>query len=91
MRRGSSYGRKAPKWSGFMLASSTHMAARVDAPKTSPRHVAERALEGLRSGLNHVVADDEAHDARAALLADPAAVEAKMQKAWEQGASPWSA
>ena len=30
-------------------------------------------------------------ETRAALLADPTAVEAKMQKAWEEGASPWSA
>jgi NAD(P)-dependent dehydrogenase (short-subunit alcohol dehydrogenase family) len=75
-------------YAGFI---DTDMAARVDAPKTSPRHVAERALEGLRNGPNHVMADDEARDTRVALLADPAAVEAKMQKAWEQGVSPWSA
>ncbi|MGC2221407.1 MAG: SDR family oxidoreductase [Methylocella sp.] len=75
-------------YAGFI---DTDMAARVDAPKTSPRHVAERALEGLRNGLNHVMADDDARDTRVALLADPAAVEAKMQKAWEQGVSPWSA
>jgi len=37
------------------------------------------------------VADDPARDTRAVLLADPAAVEAEMQKAWEQGASPWFA
>jgi hypothetical protein len=75
-------------YAGFI---DTDMAARVDAPKTSPRQVAERALEGLRTGQNHVVADDPAQDTRAVLLADPAAVEAEMQKAWEQGASPWFA
>jgi len=37
------------------------------------------------------VAGDEARDIRAALLADPAAFEAKLREAWEQGASPWAA
>jgi len=60
------------------------MAARVEAPKTSPRQVAARALEGLRTGQNHVVADDAALDTRAALTADPAGVEAEMQKAWSK-------
>jgi NAD(P)-dependent dehydrogenase (short-subunit alcohol dehydrogenase family) len=75
-------------YAGFI---DTDMAARVNVPKTSPRQVAERTLEGLRAGQNHVVADDAARDTWAALLADPAAVEAKMQEAWEQGDVPWSA
>jgi NAD(P)-dependent dehydrogenase (short-subunit alcohol dehydrogenase family) len=75
-------------YAGFI---DTDMAAKVNAPKTSPRQVAERTLEGLRTGQNHVVADNSACDTRTAVLADPAAVEAKMQKAWEQGAGPWSA
>ena len=75
-------------YAGFI---DTDMAARVNAPKTSPRQVAERTLEGLRTAQNHVVADNAACDTRAALLADPGAVEAKMQKAWDQGGGPWSA
>ena len=75
-------------YAGFI---DTDMAVGVNAPKTSPRQVAERALEGVRTGEDHVVAGDEARDIRAAVLADPAAVEAKMREAWEQGASPWSA
>jgi NAD(P)-dependent dehydrogenase (short-subunit alcohol dehydrogenase family) len=74
-------------YAGFI---ETDMAAGVNAPKTSPRQVAERTLEGLRSGQNHVIADDSARDTRAAVLADPAGVEAKMQIAWEQGGGPWS-
>jgi short-subunit dehydrogenase len=74
-------------YAGFI---DTEMAARVNAPKTSPRQVAERTLECLRTGQNHVVADNSACDTRAALMADPAAVEAQMQKAWEQGDDPWS-
>ena len=75
-------------YAGFI---DTDMAVGVNAPKTSPRQVAERALEGVRTGEDHVVAGDEARDIRAAVLADPAAFEAKMREAWEQGASPWSA
>ena len=59
-------------YAGFI---DTNM-ARVDAPKTLPRQVAARALEGLRTGQNHVVADDAALDTRAALTAHPARVEA---------------
>jgi NAD(P)-dependent dehydrogenase (short-subunit alcohol dehydrogenase family) len=68
----------------------TDMAAGVNAPKTSPRQVAERALEGLRTGQNHVLADEITRDRRAALQADPASIEADMQKAWDQGRGPWS-
>ncbi|HEY8072155.1 MAG TPA: SDR family oxidoreductase [Methylocystis sp.] len=75
-------------YAGFI---DTDMAAGVHAPKTSPRQVAERALEGVRTDQDHVVAGDEARDIRAALLADPAAFEAKIREAWEQGASPWAA
>ena len=75
-------------YAGFI---DTDMAAKVNTPKTSPRQVAERTLEGLRTGQNHVVADNAACDTRAAVLADPAAVEAKMQKAWEECTGPWSA
>jgi short-subunit dehydrogenase len=75
-------------YAGFI---DTDMAAGVNAPKTSPRQVAERALEGVRTGQDYVVAGDEARDIRAALLADPAAFEAKLREAWEQGASPWAA
>jgi len=68
----------------------TDMAARVDEPKTSPRQVAERSLAGLRTGENHVLADQSAHDIRQALLTDKASFEAEMQKMWADGATPWS-
>jgi NAD(P)-dependent dehydrogenase (short-subunit alcohol dehydrogenase family) len=75
-------------YAGFI---DTDMAAQVIAPKTSPRQVAERTLEGLRTGQNHVIADDSARDTRAMLLADPTAIEGTMQTAWEQNRGPWSA
>ncbi len=45
------------------------------AARNISRH-SPRALEGLRTGQNHVVADDAGLDTRAALTADPAGVEA---------------
>ena len=74
-------------YAGFI---DTGMAAGVAGNKTSPRQVAERTLDGLRTGQDHVLADDRARDIRAALQANPAAVEAGMQKAWEDGSAPWS-
>src|SRR5208337_2773407 len=74
-------------YAGFI---DTGMAAGVGGRKTSPRQVAERTLDGLRTGQDHVLADDRARDIRAALQANPAALETGMQKAWEEGSAPWS-
>ena len=38
----------------------TDMAAHATGPKTSPAQVAERALDGVRAGWDHVMADDRA-------------------------------
>jgi NAD(P)-dependent dehydrogenase (short-subunit alcohol dehydrogenase family) len=40
----------------------TDMAAKIDGPKTSPRQVAERTLEGIRAGEEHVYADARAEE-----------------------------
>jgi NAD(P)-dependent dehydrogenase (short-subunit alcohol dehydrogenase family) len=74
-------------YAGFI---DTDMAAQVIAPKTSARQVADRTLGGLRTGQNHVIADDSARDTRAMLLADPTAIEGTMQTDWEQNRDPWS-
>ena len=73
-------------YAGFI---DTDMAARVNAPKTPPQHVAGSTLAGLRSGENHVVVGQEARAMRAALNVDPASIEMKMQKAWQSSASPF--
>lgn len=67
-------------YAGFI---DTDMAAHVDGPKTSPRQVAERTLDGLRRGLDHVVADSAAEEIQARLRADPAGLEAEMQRRWD--------
>jgi NAD(P)-dependent dehydrogenase (short-subunit alcohol dehydrogenase family) len=69
-------------YAGFI---DTDMAADVDAPKTPPRHLAERTLTGVRSGQDHVFADDCARDIRIALNTDSAKVAADMQQAWDVG------
>ena len=46
-------------YAGFI---DTGMAKGVGGPKSSPRQVAERTLDGLRTGQAHVLADDRARD-----------------------------
>jgi NAD(P)-dependent dehydrogenase (short-subunit alcohol dehydrogenase family) len=67
-------------YAGFI---DTDMAAQFDGPKTSPRQVAERTLDGLRRGLGHVVADSAAEEIQARLRTDPAGLEAEMQRRWD--------
>jgi NAD(P)-dependent dehydrogenase (short-subunit alcohol dehydrogenase family) len=67
-------------YAGFI---DTDMVAAIDAPKTSPKQVAERTLEGIRKRVNHVIADDSAQQISEALKADQAAYEAEMQSVWD--------
>jgi NAD(P)-dependent dehydrogenase (short-subunit alcohol dehydrogenase family) len=62
-------------YAGFI---DTDMASGFDSPKTSPRQVAERTLEGIRTGQDHVLADSSSRDIRAVLQADPAQFAAEM-------------
>jgi NAD(P)-dependent dehydrogenase (short-subunit alcohol dehydrogenase family) len=62
----------------------TDMAAGIDRPKSSPQEVASRAVAGLVAGERHVLADDSAVRTWQAVRADPAAIEAAMQQAWDQ-------
>jgi NAD(P)-dependent dehydrogenase (short-subunit alcohol dehydrogenase family) len=68
-------------YAGFI---DTDMAAAIDQPKVSPRQVAERTLDGVRRGLDHVLADDRAEDVWRTLRRDPAEIAAGMQRAWDQ-------
>jgi NAD(P)-dependent dehydrogenase (short-subunit alcohol dehydrogenase family) len=74
-------------YAGFI---DTDMAAGFDAPKTSPVQVAERTLEGIRAGWDHVFADDFARDIRAALDTDPAGIAAEIQRLWDQSTAAWA-
>jgi NAD(P)-dependent dehydrogenase (short-subunit alcohol dehydrogenase family) len=74
-------------YAGFI---DTDMAASVAEAKTSPRQVADRTLDGIRRGLDHVRADDSAEAIWQALKTDPAEFEAELQAQWHSG-SPWQA
>jgi len=69
-------------FAGFI---DTDMAAGVDRPKTPPQQVAERTLDGIRAGQNHVFADTRAEQMWQATRSDPAQVAAEMQQRWDSG------
>lgn len=68
----------------------TDMAAGVKRPKTSAQQVAERTLEGIRKGQDHVRADERSEQAWQAMKTDPAALHAQMQQQWDEGKNPFS-
>jgi NAD(P)-dependent dehydrogenase (short-subunit alcohol dehydrogenase family) len=62
----------------------TEMASFSTSPnKTPPRQVAERTLDGIRRGLDHVHADQRAEDVWHATRTDPAGYHALMQQQWD--------
>jgi NAD(P)-dependent dehydrogenase (short-subunit alcohol dehydrogenase family) len=68
-------------YAGFI---DTEMAAAWNGPKTSAAQVAARALEGVESGLSHVLADERARQIYDAVRADPEQLERTQQEAWDQ-------
>lgn len=73
-------------YAGFI---DTDMAAGVDGMKTSPQQVASRTLDGIRTGQDHVLADERAEEIWRATRTDPAGLADRMQQLWRQGA-PWA-
>lgn len=69
-------------YAGFI---DTDMAAGVAGEKTSPRQVAERTLDGVRSGQDHVFADQRAEETWRATRTDPAGLSLRMQDMWDAG------
>lgn len=69
-------------YAGFI---DTDMAARVNGPKASPREVADRMLKGIRSGIDHVCADEYSQAVFRTMFSDPASVERDMRAAWGRG------
>jgi NAD(P)-dependent dehydrogenase (short-subunit alcohol dehydrogenase family) len=67
-------------YAGFI---DTDMAASIDAPKTTPQHVAEQTLIGVRNGDDLVLADDRARLVWDEARRDPAMVHARMQRLWD--------
>ena len=71
-------------YAGFI---DTAMAIGINQPKTSPQQVAERTLDGILSGKDHVLADKRAEEIWQATRSDPAQLAATMQQAWDQQTS----
>ncbi len=62
----------------------TEMASGYDRPKTAPQQVAERTLEGIRMGHDHVLADTSAEEMWRATRSAPAQLAMTMQQIWDQ-------
>lgn len=62
----------------------TDMIARVDGPKSRPADVVARVIEGIRAGHEEVLADARAVEVKTALTTDLRAMEATLQRIWDQ-------
>ena len=62
----------------------TEMASQTGSAKASPMEVAARTLSGVEAGIDHVLADERAHEIWRARCSDPAGLEAAMQARWDQ-------
>jgi NAD(P)-dependent dehydrogenase (short-subunit alcohol dehydrogenase family) len=67
-------------YAGFI---DTDMAAGIDRPKTPPRQVADRALEGVVTRKDHVLADDRAEEIWKTTREHPTQLAALQQHAWD--------
>lgn len=61
----------------------TDMAAIFDTPKARPADIATATIEALSAGQEEVLADQTSRDIRAALNADPQALNRQMQQVWD--------
>jgi NAD(P)-dependent dehydrogenase (short-subunit alcohol dehydrogenase family) len=67
-------------YAGFI---DTEMAAGFDRPKTSAQQVAERTLQGILEGTDHVHADTRAEELWRALKTDTGQIAQQMQQLWD--------
>jgi NAD(P)-dependent dehydrogenase (short-subunit alcohol dehydrogenase family) len=74
-------------YAGFI---DTDMTGAVSGPKTLPEQVAQRTLDGIRSSQDHVFGDAFSEKVWHTLRNDAAAFTADQQRAWDDGATPWS-
>lgn len=68
-------------YAGFI---DTDMAAVVTGDKTSPSQVADRTLDGIRMGRDHVYADSAAEGLREMATSDPGQLEVLGQQLWDE-------
>jgi NAD(P)-dependent dehydrogenase (short-subunit alcohol dehydrogenase family) len=67
-------------YAGFI---DTDMATGIDRPKTPPHQVADRALEGVETRKDHVLADDRAEETWRTSREHPVQLAALQQHAWD--------
>jgi NAD(P)-dependent dehydrogenase (short-subunit alcohol dehydrogenase family) len=67
-------------YAGFI---DTDMAAGIDRPKTSPQQVAERTLQGVVAGADHVHADTRAEELWRELKTDQGQIAQRSQELWD--------
>jgi NAD(P)-dependent dehydrogenase (short-subunit alcohol dehydrogenase family) len=70
-------------YAGFIDTGSANSAAISSEPKTSPRQVADRTLEGIANGIDHVRADAQSEELWNLIRQEPGQVEELMQQAWD--------
>jgi NAD(P)-dependent dehydrogenase (short-subunit alcohol dehydrogenase family) len=70
-------------YAGFIDTDMASELAAPGAPKTPPRQVAERTLQGIRDGVDHVRADDSSENIWNSVRRDPDGFDKTMQQAWD--------
>lgn len=70
-------------YAGFIDTDMAAELAGPGAPRTSPRQVADRTLEGIAQGIDHVRADARSEEMWSLIRQDPAQVDESMQQAWD--------
>jgi NAD(P)-dependent dehydrogenase (short-subunit alcohol dehydrogenase family) len=71
-------------YAGFIDTDMAAELAGPDVPKTSPRQVAERTLEGIVKGIDHVRADARSEEVWDQMRQHPAELDSAMQQAWDE-------
>jgi hypothetical protein len=69
-------------YAGFIDTDMAADLAGPGAPRTAPRQVAERALEGIANGVDHVRADARSEEMWNLVRRNPEQVEESLQRAW---------
>lgn len=70
-------------YAGFIDTDMAAEVAEPGAPKTPPRQVADRTLEGIANGIDHVRADARSEEIWNLIRQQPEQVEKSMQQAWD--------
>ena len=70
-------------YAGFIDTDMAAELADPSQPRTSPRQVADRTLEGIANGIDHVRADARSEEVWNLIRQEPGQVEESMQQAWD--------